>query len=421
MESFFSLSPRVTEAAERAEHKLGPVFSRIGEIALYNTQRVMAAFQEHRVSESHFLGSTGYGYDDRGREVLDAVWAQVFGAEDALVRHFMISGTHALTIALFAACRPGGRLLSVTGKPYDTLHEVIGIRGEGSGSLREYGVTYDELDLLPDGTLDWEGIKKALQTPTQAVFVQRSKGYSVRRSVPVEDIGRLAELVHSISPGTVVMVDNCYGEFVEKMEPTAVGADLCAGSLIKNPGGGMAETGGYIAGRKDLVKRAAYRLTSPGIGKKAGATLNQSRAMFRGFFMAPHVVAQALKTAVFAAALYEELGFECSPRWDEPRTDIIQTVLLGTPEGLKAFCRGIQQGAPVDSFVAPEPWDMPGYDDPIIMAAGAFVQGSSIELSADGPMRPPYPAYFQGGLTFESGRTGILLSAQRLFEEGLLK
>ena len=403
-----------------AENALKPHFSRIDEIAFENTQKVMDAFREHRVSDTMFQSTSGYGYDDRGREVLEEVWADVMGAECAIVRHTIISGTHALSIGLFGILRPGDVMYSVAGKPYDTLEEVIGIAGTpGNGSLKDFGVDYEQTDLTADGKFNFEEIGeklRALGDRAKMVFVQRSKGYLNRKTLSVDEIGELVRFVKNIRPETYVVVDNCYGEFVETREPAAVGADLIIGSLIKNPGGGMAETGGYLAGTRRAVELASYRMTSVGIGAEAGATLGQNKLMYKGLFFAPHTTAQALKTAHLAAYIFEALGYTVEPRWDEERHDIIQSVIMGSEAGLCAFCRGIQEGSPVDAFVTPEPWAMPGYGDRVIMAAGAFTQGSSIELSADGPLRPPYTAFFQGGLTYESGKIGILCAAKRVDE-----
>lgn len=413
-------SQKILALAEEAEAALRGRFEALDRTSAKNTERIMDAFRTHRVSETLFQSSSGYGYGDRGREVMDEVFAEVVGAEAALVRHQIISGTHALSTGLFGLLRPGDILYSVAGKPYDTLEEVIGISGEaGDGSLRDFGVSYLQTDLFPDGTFDFDGIGKNLcEKKIKVVFVQRSKGYLTRKTLSVEAIGELVRFVKSKSPETYVVVDNCYGEFVEEREPTAVGADLIIGSLIKNPGGGMAETGGYLAGSARAVELCAYRLTSVGIGAEAGATLGQNKSFFKGLFYAPHTVAQAIKTALLAAYIFEKLGYRVEPRWDEPRYDIIQSVEMGSERGLCAFCKGIQEGSPVDAFVVPEPWEMPGYADRVIMAAGTFTQGSSIELSADGPLKPPYTAYFQGGLTYESGRVGILSAARRVLEEG---
>ena len=408
-------SKKIQDLALEAESALGAQYQHIDEVAFRNTQKVMDAFRTHRVSDSCFQSTSGYGYDDRGREVLEEVWADVMGAEAAVVRQTIISGTHALSIGLFGILRPGDVMYSVAGKPYDTLEEVIGISGTpGNGSLRDFGVDYEQTDLNPDGTFNFAEIEdklRSLGSRAKMVFVQRSKGYLNRKTLSVDEIGELVKFVKSISPETYVVVDNCYGEFVETKEPTAVGADLIIGSLIKNPGGGMAETGGYLAGTRRAVELVAYRMTSVGIGAEAGATLGQNKSMFKGLFYAPHTTAQALKTAHLAAYMFEKLGYVVEPRWNEERHDIIQSVIMGSAEGLCAFCRGIQAGSPVDAFVTPEPWAMPGYGDQVIMAAGTFVQGSSIELSADGPLRAPYTAFFQGGLTYESGKVGILTAA----------
>lgn len=413
-------SEKINQLAARAEEALAPYFARIDRVAFENTQKVMDAFREHRVSDAMFQASSGYGYDDRGRETLDAIWADVMGAEAALVRHSIVSGTHALSIALYGILRPGDIMYSVAGKPYDTLEEVIGLCGNpGDGSLRDFGVSYEQTDLNADGSFRFEEIGEKLRSlgdKIKMVFVQRSKGYLNRKTLSVAEIGELIRFVRSIRPEVYVVVDNCYGEFVETTEPTAVGADLVIGSLIKNPGGGMAETGGYLAGTRRAVELASYRLTSVGIGAEVGATMGQNKLMYKGLFYAPHTTAQALKTAHLAAYIFEALGYEVEPRWNEERHDIIQSVITGSEEGLCAFCRGIQMGSPVDSFVTPEPWAMPGYSDRVIMAAGAFTQGSSIELSADGPLRPPYTAFFQGGLTYESGKIGILAAAQCVLE-----
>ena len=414
-------SKKIQDLAIEAEHALVAQFGHIDEVAFLNTQKVMDAFRTHRVSDTCFQSTSGYGYDDRGREVLEQVWADVMGAEAAVVRQTIISGTHALSIGLFGILRPGDVMYSVAGKPYDTLEEVIGISGTpGNGSLRDFGVDYEQTDLNPDGTFNFAEIEdklRALGARAKMVFVQRSKGYLNRKTLSVDEIGELVKFVKNISPETFVVVDNCYGEFVETREPCAVGADLVIGSLIKNPGGGMAETGGYLAGTRRAVELASYRMTSVGIGAEAGATLGQNKSMFKGLFYAPHTTAQALKTAHLAAYMFEKLGYAVEPRWNEERHDIIQSVIMGTEEGLCAFCRGIQAGSPVDAFVTPEPWAMPGYGDQVIMAAGTFVQGSSIELSADGPLRAPYTAFFQGGLTYESGKLGILRAAEEMIDE----
>ena len=399
-----------------AEEKLAPCFKRIEEIAQTNTEKVLAAFADFRVDAGMFASTDGYGYDDRGRDTLDKIYARVFGAESAFVRHSILSGTHALTIGLFGLLRPGDTLLAITGKPYDTLDEVIGISGEkGIGTLADFGVRYREVALLPDGTPNKDEIARVLaeDKTVRVAFIQRSKGYMNRPTLSVDAIGELAALVHSVSDA-YVMVDNCYGEFVEDKEPCAVGADLMVGSLIKNPGGGIAESGGYLAGTEKAVSLCGYRFSAPGVGLEIGASLGANKSMYKGFFYAPHTVAQALKTAHFAAFVFDKMGYATSPAWDETRYDIIQTVACGSADGLIAFCRGIQWGSPVDAYVTCEPWAMPGYSDPVIMAAGTFTQGASLELSADGPVRPPYTAYFQGGLTYESGKVGVLSAARAM-------
>ena len=414
MDLTLPISERVSALARRAEQGLVEQFARIDNLAQLHTQRVLAAFQRHRVAESCFAGTTGYGYDDLGRDKLDQIYADLFGAEDALVRIQFVNGTHAITCALFGALKAGDVLVSAVGAPYDTLLGVVGAVEKGHGSLRDYGVEYRQVE-LKDNAPDLEGLAEAVRDPrVKAVLIQRSRGYATRASLSVDEIGLLCAIVRKNNPNAAIVVDNCYGEFVEEKEPTQVGADLVVGSLIKNPGGGLAPTGAYIAGRHDLVEGAAMRLTCPGIGLECGSTLGNNRLLYQGLFMAPHTVAQALKTAVFAARLMEELGYETQPRSDDIRRDIIQMIHLGSPEAVKRFCKGIQSGAPVDSYVTPEPWDMPGYDCPVIMAAGAFVQGASIELSADAPMREPYTVYLQGGLTYESGKAGILLAAEEL-------
>ena len=407
----------IERLAEDCEAQLAARFAEIDRVARGNTKRVMEAFQEFRVSEACFAGTTGYGYDDLGRETLDKIWARVFGAEAALVRTGFVNGTHAIASALFAAVGPGELLMPLMGAPYDTLRTAIGITGDAYGSLAFYGVKYAEVP-TKDGGPDLAAIEREVgEERPRAVLIQRSRGYDSRRALSAEEAGELCRLVKRVSPDTVCVVDNCYGEFTELAEPTMLGADLAAGSLIKNPGGGLAPTGGYIAGRADLVERAAYRLTVPGIGGECGCTLGTNRQLYQGLFLAPHTTAQALKTAALCAAMLEKLGFDTEPGPQEPRYDIIQTVTLKTPENLKRFCRGIQAGSPVDSYVTPEPWQMPGYEDEVIMAAGAFIQGSSIELSADGPMRAPYRAFLQGGLTYESGRLGIMNAIAEMLEK----
>lgn len=402
------------------EEELRERFAGIDAVAEYNQMKVIRGMQVNRVSDIHFAATTGYGYNDLGRDTLEDVYASVFHGESALVRPQLISGTHALHVALSGNLRPGDELLSPVGKPYDTLEEVIGIR-DSVGSLKEYGVTYRQVDLLEDGSFDYEGIEKALNDRTKLVTIQRSKGYATRPTLSVARIGELIAFIKRRKPEVICMVDNCYGEFVEKMEPTDVGADMIVGSLIKNPGGGLAPIGGYIVGKRECVDKASYRLSAPGLGKEVGASLGINQQLYQGLFLSPTVVAGALKGAVFAANVYERLGFGVVPDGREPRHDIIQAITFGTPEGVIAFCKGIQAAAPVDSFVTPEPWDMPGYDSPVIMAAGAFVQGSSIELSADGPIKPPYAVYFQGGLTWYHAKLGILKSLQQLLDDGVLK
>lgn len=413
------ISKEVFAYGERILEELKDRFDAIDRIAEYNQAKVVHAMQECKVSEACLLGTTGYGYNDLGRDTLEEVYAHIFHAEDALVRPQITCGTHALALALMSNLRPGDEILSPVGKPYDTLEEVIGIR-PSKGSLAEYGITYSQVDLLEDGGFDWEGIRSAINEQTKLVTIQRSKGYQTRPTLSVKRIGELISFVKSIKPDVICMVDNCYGEFVETIEPTDVGADMAVGSLIKNPGGGLAPIGGYIVGKKECVENAAYRLTSPGLGKEVGASLGVMSKFYQGLFLAPTVTAGALKGAIFAANLYERMGYAVVPNSTESRHDIIQAVTFGSPEGVIAFCQGIQAGAPVDSFVTPEPWDMPGYDAQVIMAAGAFVSGSSIELSADGPIRPPYAVYFQGGLTWQHAKFGILKTVQSCLDAGLI-
>ena len=413
------IDEKVLALSNEVMEELKERFKEIDEIAEYNQMKVLKAMQECRVSEAHLGTSTGYGYNDDGRDTLERVYAKTFHTEDALVRAQITCGTHALHLALSANLRPGDELLSPAGKPYDTLEEVIGIR-PSVGSLKEYGVSYRQVDLLENGEFNYEAIKEAINEKTKLITIQRSKGYDSRPTFSVEQIGQLISFVKSIKPEVTVMVDNCYGEFIEKIEPSDVGADMIVGSLIKNPGGGLAPIGGYIAGTKKCIEKCAYRLTSPGLGKEVGASLGMNQTFFQGFFLAPTVSAGAEKGAIFAAAIYEKLGYSVIPSSKEVRHDIIQAVELNKPEALIAFCKGIQAAAPVDSFVSPEPWAMPGYDSEVIMAAGAFVQGSSIELSADGPLRPPYTVFFQGGLTFNHARFGIMMSVQKLLEAGII-
>ena len=395
-------------------------FEEIDKNAEYNQMKVIKAMQDNKVAEMHLSGTTGYGYNDDGRDTLEKIYSDIFKTEDALVRPQIICGTHALNVALSSNLRPGDELLSPVGKPYDTMDEIIGIR-PSKGSLAEYGITYAQVDLLPDGGFDYEGIKNAINERTKLVTIQRSKGYASRPTLSVERIGELISFIKDIKPDVICMVDNCYGEFVERIEPSEVGADMIVGSLIKNPGGGLAPCGGYIAGKQECVEQAAYRLSSPGLGKEVGATLGVNQSFYQGLFLSPVVVAGALKGAIFAANVYEKAGFVVRPDGSEPRYDIIQAVELGSADGLLAFCKGIQAAAPVDSFVTPEPWPMPGYDSDVIMAAGAFVQGSSIELSADGPLKEPYSVFFQGGLTWYHAKLGIMMSVQKMFEKDLIK
>lgn len=413
------ISPAVYDFCETVWESLEDRFGEIDAVSEYNQLKVISAMQKNKVSEACLLGTTGYGYNDLGRETLEAVYADVFHTEDALVRPQITCGTHALALALMSNLRPGDELLSPVGKPYDTLEEVIGIR-DSKGSLKEYGISYRQVDLLPDGSFDYEGIGKAIHEKTRLVTIQRSKGYQTRPTLSVKRIGELIAFIKKCKPDVICMVDNCYGEFTETIEPSDVGADLVVGSLIKNPGGGLAPIGGYLAGKKECIENAAYRLTSPGLGKEVGASLQVMNSFYQGFFLAPSVTANALKSAIFAANIYERLGFAVVPDSKESRHDIIQAVTFGSPEGVIAFCQGIQQAAAVDGHVTPEPWDMPGYDSPVIMAAGAFVSGSSIELSADGPIKPPYAVYFQGGLTWQHGKYGIMKTLQRLTEKGII-
>ena len=419
MYQMLGISPAVYEAGQKMEEILLPRFREFDRNAEYNQLKVLHSMQKNRVSEGCFQPSTGYGYNDMGRDTLEQVYADVFHTEAALVRPQITCGTHALALALAANLRPGDELLSPVGKPYDTLEEVIGIR-PSNGSLAEYGISYRQVELLEDGYFDYPAIEKAINEKTKLVTIQRSKGYQTRPSYSVSKIGELIAFVKKIKPDVICMVDNCYGEFVETIEPSDVGADMVVGSLIKNPGGGLAPIGGYVAGRADLIENCAYRLTSPGLGKEVGASLGVMQSFYQGFFLAPTVVSSALKGAVFAANLYERLGFDVIPNGTESRHDIIQAVTLGSAEGVIAFCKGVQAAAPVDSYVSPEPWAMPGYDSDVIMAAGAFVQGSSIELSADGPVKPPYAVYFQGGLTWPSAKLGILQSLQYLVDANVI-
>lgn len=417
---FFQIDERIEKAAKIAENQCCEQFAIIDDITEYNQLKVLSAFIEYGISETHFVSSTGYGYGDRGRETLDKVWAKVFGAEDALVRHNFVCGTHTLSVALFGVLRPGDTMLCVTGTPYDTIHGVIGISGQGMGSLKDFGVQYKEVP-LKDEKPDLNAIQAAVNDETTMVYIQRSRGYELRPSLTVEEIGEIAAIAKTKNPNVIVMVDNCYGEFTQKQEPTQVGADLIAGSLIKNAGGGIATTGGYIAGRSDLVEKCAYRLTTPGLGKEVGATLGMNRELYMGLYYAPHTVGEALKSAVFIAALYEGFGYATTPKYNAKRGDIVQSLGLENEESLVAFCQGIQSGSPIDSYLTPEPWDMPGYDSKVVMAAGAFTLGSSIELSADAPIREPYYAWIQGGLHYHSAKICALLAAQQMLNKGLLK
>lgn len=414
----FGLSQRVLDIERKVTEKIVPRLQELEAAREFHQIRVLNGFRRNAIREQHFLGTTGYGYDDLGREAIDALYADVFGAEDALVRMNIVSGTHALSLCLFGVLRPGDKLVSVTGNPYDTLAGVIS--SDGQGSLKDFGVSYDKVPLLPDGTPDLDGIRKAITPEVKAALIQRSKGYEWRETLSVAQIGEIIRTVKEANPKTVCIVDNCYGEFTEEMEPTAVGADLMAGSLIKNPGGGLARGGAYLAGKKKYVDLAAYKLNCVGQGREIGPTFGFNREILQGFFMAPHVTCEALKAAVFCAGAFEELGYDVCPNWNSPRGDIIQAVRFGNKEALIAFCQGIQKGAPIDSFVQPEPWDMPGYDCQVIMAAGAFTQGATTELSADAPIKPPYVAYMQGSLTYECGKTGVLVAIQNMIDQKLL-
>lgn len=417
---FFNIDPRLENLSGQAEEKARSAFSSIDEITEFNQQKVLSAYIRHQVSETHFIPTTGYGYGDRGRDALDEILADIMGAEDALIRHSIVSGTHAIAIALFAILRPGDTLLAVTGAPYDTLEKVIGHKEPSAGSLAEYGVNYAQVELNSERLPDIPAIIAALESDksVRMVHIQRSRGYNTRPSLTIDWIEKIIKAVRSVREDVVVFVDNCYGEFVEKREPNEVGADLIAGSLIKNPGGGIAENGGYLCGTKECIEQCSYRMTTPGLGREVGASLGHNRSLYMGLFQAPHVVGEALKTAVYAAALFSSLGFDVSPAVNEQRADIIQTVLLRNSENLIAFCQGMQKGAPVDAYVVPEPWDMPGYTSPVIMAAGAFTMGASIELSADAPLREPFAAYMQGGLNYHSGKIGVLLAAQSMLDKG---
>ncbi len=415
------VAPEVLDIVNEAEQEIRGRFADLEDTMAYNQYKVLDVFRQCRISDVHFGWNTGYGYDDAGREALEKVYAGVFHTEDAIVRPLIVNGTHALTLTLTGILRPGDELVYCTGGPYDTLEEVIGIRGDGRGSLKEFGITYRQVDLLPDGSIDLEGCRNVINEHTRMMCVQRATGYAWRKAVSIPEIKEWVEAVKAVKPDIVCMADNCYGEFLDTLEPTDVGVDVMAGSLIKNPGGGIALAGGYIAGRSDLIRDISWRMTSPGIGRECGLMFGQTRSMLQGFFMAPSVVCGALKGAMLCARVFEKLGYGVCPGSEEERSDIIEAVQLNSPEAMEAFCRGIQSAAPVDSFVTPVPWDMPGYDSPVIMAAGAFVQGSSIELSADGPIRDPYIVYFQGGLTYEHSKFGVIRAVQSLYDEGLLK
>ncbi len=419
-QKYFELSDRAVEIIDKAEKSALSSFKVAEEIGSNNQFKVLKAFRDNCISETHFIGTSGYGYDDHGRDTLDRLYADIFGAEDALVRHNIISGTHALSLCLFGVLRPGDTLVAVTGKPYDTLEETIGIRGEeGSGSLKDFGVNYKEVPLV-NGEVDYEGIVKSIDETVKAVIIQRSKGYDFRKTLSVAEIGKIIKTVKDVKKDVIAIVDNCYGEFVEEIEPTEVGADLMAGSLIKNPGGSLASTGGYIAGKEEYVKMCSYKLNAVGIGKECGASLGLNKQMYQGLYFAPFVVCQAIKTAILASYVFEELGFEVNPKPQEKRSCIIEAIKLKSEKAVCLFCQGIQKGAAIDSFVVPEPWDMPGYENKVIMAAGAFNQGSSIELSADGPIVPPYIAYMQGGVTYDYGKIGVMYAVDNLIKENII-
>lgn len=414
------VSPKVLDRIEQAESDIRGEFDSLDDIMAYNQYKVLTAFQNNRISDMHFSWNTGYGYNDAGREALERVYADIFRTEAALVRPIIVNGTHALTLTLTGILRPGDELIYCTGAPYDTLEEVIGIRGEGKGSLKEFGVSYQQIELTPEGEIDLAALKEAITEKTRMVTVQRATGYGWRKAITIEQIQEWADFVHGINPDIICMVDNCYGEFLDVKEPTEVGTDVLAGSLIKNPGGGLALTGGYIAGRQDLIDDISYRMTSPGIGGECGLMFGQTRTMFQGLFLAPKTVNGAVKGATLCAKVFENLGFDVCPKAEEKRSDIIEAVKLGSPEAVVAFCEGIQAAAPIDAHVKPVPWDMPGYDDQVVMAAGAFIQGSSIELSADAPIREPYIVYFQGGLTYEHSKFGVIKALQALYEQNLI-
>ena len=416
----FKIDEKVLSLVDDAEKEVKSQFAKLDDIMAYNQYKVLDAFQKNRISDMHFSWNTGYGYDDPGRDAIERTYADIFHTDAALVRPTIVNGTHALAITLLGILRPGDELIYCTGGPYDTLEEVIGIRGEGNGSLKDYGISYKQVELLPDGSLDLEGIRRAISPKTKMVTVQRATGYGWRKAITIDQIEEWASFIKELNPDIIKMVDNCYGEFLDIKEPTDVGADVIAGSLIKNPGGGLALTGGYVAGRQDLIDKIQYRMTCPGIGGECGLTFGQTRAMFQGIFLAPKVVNGAVKGAVLCGEVYKRLGYEICPQTDDTRSDIIQAVRLGSPEKVVAFCEGIQAAAPIDAHVKPIPWDMPGYESQVVMAAGAFVQGSSIELSADAPIREPYNVYFQGGLTYEHSKFGVIKSADTLLKKGLI-
>lgn len=418
--NIFNINKRILDTAEAVEREIIDKFKYLDDIKTFNQYKVLKAMQDNRLSDIHFNWNTGYGYNDIGRETLEKVYSDVFNTEDAIVRPIIVSGTHALTLCLTGILRPGDELISATSNPYDTIEEVIGNKNKTGASLKDFGIEYNQIELLPNGEVDIDTLINNITTKTKMVYIQRSTGYGWRKALTIEDIKKIIESVKQVKNDIICMVDNCYGEFLETMEPTDVGADIMAGSLIKNPGGGLALTGGYIVGRSDLIELVAYRMTSPGIGKECGLTFGMTRNMFQGLFIAPHVVAEALKGAIFCSKIFEKLGYEVCPGYDDDRSDIIQSIKLNSPEKVIAFCEGIQEAAPVDSFVRPEPWNMPGYDSKVIMAAGAFVQGSSIELSADAPIREPYIVYFQGGLTYEHAKFGVLKGLQTMYNKGLL-
>ncbi len=415
------IDPLIIDLIHKAETQLTEIYDALDDTMAYNQYKVLDVFQKCRLSDMHFGWNTGYGYDDVGRETLEKAYAKLFGTEDAIVRPTIVNGTHALTLTLAGILRPEDELIYASGKPYDTLEEVIGIRGENNGSLKEFGIRYKQVELTPEGKIDFEELRQTITEKTKMISLQRATGYGWRKAITIDEIKEWTSFIKKINPNIICMVDNCYGEFLDILEPTEVGVDVMAGSLIKNPGGGLALTGGYVVGRKDLIKQISYRMTSQGIGKECGLTFGQTRNMFQGLFIAPKTVNGAVKGAILCSKIFENLGYEVCPKHTEPRSDIIQSVKLGSPEAVIAFCQGVQAAAPVDSHVKPEPWNMPGYEDPVIMAAGAFVQGSSIELSADAPIREPYIVYFQGGLTYESSKYGIMKAMQTMLEEKLIK